>query len=119
MLLFWQQVRLFTSDTFGMDMGNFCREKKHRLLGSSGQTTVEYVLLLAVVFLIVFTIFRNPKFKEFMGENGAFFAATKGIIEHSYQFTLDGIFAWMDGFWIVYQCFNCRLLHAFSHYHGV
>lgn len=39
----------------------------------SGQSTVEYILLLAVVMALFFSIFRSRPFQEFLGEDSTFF----------------------------------------------
>ena len=55
-----------------------------------GQSTVEYILLLAVVMLFVLTVLRHPRFKEFMGEDSQFFAFLKNRFIYTYRLTRDG-----------------------------
>lgn len=52
-----------------------------------GQSTVEYVLLLATVMFIVGLVMRSPLFAELLGEDSRFFANLKKRMEHSYRYT--------------------------------
>ncbi|MDC1173764.1 hypothetical protein OAT67_00080 [Bacteriovoracaceae bacterium] len=50
-----------------------------------GQTTVEYVLLLAVVISFTVAIFQSQRFQEFMGSDSAFFTVIKTRMEYNYR----------------------------------
>lgn len=50
-------------------------KKHHRLLinREAGQSTVEYIMLLAVVMALFFTIYKSRPFQAFLGEDSDFF----------------------------------------------
>lgn len=52
-----------------------------------GQSTIEYVLLLAVVMLLVSIVLRSPLFADLLGKDSSFFKALKDRMEYSYRFT--------------------------------
>jgi len=54
----------------------------------SGQSVVEYALLLAVVVFLVVSIFKSDTFLNWMGPNGSLFQAFKTRIEYSYRYAL-------------------------------
>lgn len=54
---------------------------------SSGQSTIEYVLLLATVMFLVSLVLRLPQFAELTGEDSGFFNALKNRMEYSYRYT--------------------------------
>ena len=59
-----------------------------------GQSTVEYVLLLATVMFIVGLVMRSPLFAELLGEDSSFFTALKERMEYSYRYAhepLNGV----------------------------
>ena len=65
-------------------MGN---KRVHTLLkNESGQTTVEYILLLAVVITFMTTIWNSKALKNFIGEDSDFFNALAQGIRVNYQF---------------------------------
>ena len=51
-----------------------------------GQSTVEYVLLLAVVVSLVFTVINSARFKDLLGEGGGFALRMKDEMEWNYRF---------------------------------
>lgn len=61
-----------------------------RILGSCGQSTVEYILLLAVVISLIYTITNLPAFKRLLGEGGTFAVAMKNQMEWNYRFASQG-----------------------------
>lgn len=50
-----------------------------------GQTTVEYILLLAVVISFTVGIFQSQRFQEFMGSDSDFFQIIKQRLEYNYR----------------------------------
>lgn len=61
--------------------------QKHGLtkLGQAGQSTVEYILLFAVITSIAATIFKSQKFNELFGNNGVVATTYKQRVEFSYR----------------------------------
>ncbi|MEX0798900.1 MAG: hypothetical protein WD025_05620 [Bacteriovoracaceae bacterium] len=55
-----------------------------------GQSTVEYVLLLAVVISLVSVVFKSDFWQSYFGENGKFDEVFRARIEYSYRHTLEG-----------------------------
>ncbi len=53
-----------------------------------GQSVVEYILLLAVIVSLAYSMYSNPKFKTFFGKDG-FFAKMKVGIESSYRYGIE------------------------------
>ena len=51
-----------------------------------GQSTVEYILLLAVVISLVLTVFNSARFKDLLGEGGSFAVRMKDEMEWNYRF---------------------------------
>ena len=51
-----------------------------------GQSTVEYVLLLAVVLTFMTTIWNSKAFKDFFSKDSKFFAAISEKVRVSYRF---------------------------------
>lgn len=49
-----------------------------------GQSTVEYLMLMAVVLFVVYSVFQSDYFKNFFGEDGTFAAVFRQEIEFSY-----------------------------------
>jgi len=69
-------------------MDAFFKKLKNRK--QEGQAVVEYVLLLGVVLIMFLTVFRHPKFQQFLGKEGAFFKQYKLLLEYSYRYGLEG-----------------------------
>lgn len=63
----------------------FYRNKVSYLKNESGQSTVEYILLLAVVATVVFAIFKSEGFNKLFGENGQIVQRYKQQFEFSYR----------------------------------
>ena len=56
---------------------------------NNGQSAVEYILLLAVISSLMFTIFRSERFKQlFQGQSGLFANIRQGMM-YSYRYGLD------------------------------
>ncbi len=53
---------------------------------SRGQSVVEYILLLAVLSSLSFSLFNNRRFKEFLGGDKGFFLTLRKGIEYSYRY---------------------------------
>lgn len=58
-------------------------------LDQNGQSVVEYILLLAVITALSYSLYSNPRFKKFFGERG-FFEAMRTRISFTYRYGLDG-----------------------------
>jgi len=56
------------------------------ILGRSGQSTVEYLLLLAVVISLAYTIINSSRFKELLGEGGTLGTTMRLENEWNYRF---------------------------------
>lgn len=54
--------------------------------GQRGQSTVEYILLLAVVVSLVSTVINSSYFKRFFGENSSFFVSLANSMERNYRY---------------------------------
>jgi hypothetical protein len=65
-------------------MGN---KKYFKILGKRGQSTVEYILLLAVVVTFISTVFNSNAFKQFFGEDSNFFNAIAQGMRASYRYS--------------------------------
>jgi hypothetical protein len=62
--------------------------KKHfKILNQSGQSTVEYILLLVVVVTFITTVFNSRAFKEFFGDDSAFFTAIAEGLRTNYRYS--------------------------------
>ena len=60
------------------------------VLTESGQSTVEYILLIAVIVAILTTFVNSTRFREIMGEGGSFARAIKGETQWNYRFGSQG-----------------------------
>lgn len=67
-------------------MGN----RNVHILNPRGQSTVEYILLLAVVISLIYTVTNMPRFKALLGEGGSFAVAMKNEMEWNYRFASQG-----------------------------
>lgn len=67
-------------------MGN----RDSEILGEAGQSTVEYILLLAVIIAIATTILNSTKFKNLLGKNGRLATMMKQETEWNYRHGLPG-----------------------------
>jgi hypothetical protein len=67
-------------------MGNkigFC------LLNKKGQSTVEYVLLMAVVLTFMTTVWNSKAFEDFFGKDSKFFVAFANSVRVNYRFAAN------------------------------
>jgi hypothetical protein len=62
-----------------------------QILNQSGQSLVEYIMLLAVVFFLVSSVFNSSLFQDFFGPQGTFSRTFKGEVEFSYRHALRGV----------------------------
>ena len=62
-------------------------EDKNFLKKDLGQSTVEYILLLAVVLFLGLSVFRSRYFQDFFSEDSRFFTSIKSQIEVAYRQT--------------------------------
>lgn len=58
---------------------------RHPFLKESGQTVVEYILLLSVVFSLIFTFINSDFYKTMFGENGKLAQGMKSQTEFGYR----------------------------------
>ncbi len=56
-----------------------------RDLKTSGQSTVEYLLLIGVMSLVVFSILNSSLFKSFFGSDADIFKSYKNYIQYTYR----------------------------------
>lgn len=56
-----------------------------RFINQQGQTVVEYILLLSVVFALIFTFINSPFYKSMFGENGKLAQGLKSQTEFGYR----------------------------------
>lgn len=61
------------------------RIKKLYLIEDKGQSTVEYILLLAVIISLVTFVFNSDGFQALFGDNGQFANVYKRELEYSYR----------------------------------
>ena len=59
------------------------------LKNNKGQSTVEYVLLMAVALTFMTTVWNSNAFKEFFSEDSNFFTAFSQRIRTTYQFAAN------------------------------
>ena len=62
------------------------KKQTNFLKNQLGQSTVEYVLLLAVVLSVFFTVFRSRTFQDFFGEDSSFFNAIAQKMRLDYRY---------------------------------
>ena len=55
------------------------------LHNSKGQSIVEYILLLAVLFSIMAAVFNSRAFKNFLGDDAEFFEMLRKRYEYTYR----------------------------------
>ena len=61
--------------------------RRSRLLKSNkGQSTVEYILLMAVVTSLMTTVWNSRAFKDFLGEDSDFFNGIAEMIRLNFQY---------------------------------
>lgn len=59
------------------------------LRNKKGQSTVEYILLLAVVITFMTTVWNSRSFKEFFGEDSSFFTRISQKIRIDYRYAAN------------------------------
>ena len=59
------------------------------LKNNIGQSAVEYILLLAVISSLSYTVYNNKKFKSFLAGKDGMFAAMKKGISYSYRYGVE------------------------------
>lgn len=59
------------------------------LISQSGQSIVEYILLLAVLSSLGYTVFNNKRFKDFLKGKDGMFATMKTGMGYSYRYGLE------------------------------
>jgi len=64
--------------------------KKLFLLNERGQSTVEYILLIAVVVSLVSIFFKSPLFQGYFGDGGKIASTFKGKMEYTYRHGING-----------------------------
>lgn len=60
------------------------------LLGQKGQSAIEYILLLGVIFALGIGIIRSAYFEDFIGQDSRIFAKLERSIEFTYRHALFG-----------------------------
>lgn len=86
--MFWNKIFLRTSYPDCLALARF--QKQLFSVKNSGQTMVEYILLLAVVAVLFGSVFRSKLFTAYFGEQGSFAKVYKNKLEYSYRHGLDG-----------------------------
>ena len=73
-----------------MDVVWMAKSFSTRLLKNKfGQSSVEYILLLAVLTSLGYTFYNNKKFKDFMRGKDGMFATMKKGMSYSYRYGLE------------------------------
>lgn len=62
-----------------------CRTTKKINLKAAGQSTVEYILLMAVMTTIILSILKSDAFQNIFGKDSAFFAEFGKRVQFSYR----------------------------------
>ena len=87
--MLWDEIFIrpghFTSVVM-VRMGN----RNVHILNHRGQSTVEYILLLAVVISLIYTITNSQRFRDLLGEGGSFATTMKSEMEWNYRFGSQG-----------------------------
>lgn len=60
-------------------------KRQIQFLDQKGQSTVEYILLFAVVISLVGFVMKSQRFQELFGEDGKFAKTFRSEIEYSYR----------------------------------
>lgn len=77
-------------------MGKCRNITKKCFLNQKGQSTVEYILLFAVITIAVNTVFRSEAFQAMFGENGKFSKEFRAESEYSYRHAIRGRKLWRE-----------------------
>jgi hypothetical protein len=88
------------------------------ILSSSGQSTVEYILLFTVVTAIAYSIFNGLGFDRIFGPNGTIATTYRNQLEFSYRhgFVKKGAPTEPDYRSGTHESYNGRLFSAFDAY---
>ncbi|MBF0208507.1 MAG: hypothetical protein HQK53_16650 [Oligoflexia bacterium] len=54
-------------------------------MGNNAQSTIEYLLLIAVIVSIMVGVFKSQTMQDIVGPDAAFFKKVASTIEHSYR----------------------------------
>jgi hypothetical protein len=65
-------------------------DDNEKFLNQLGQSTVEYILLLAVISFVTTSLFNSSMFKDYFGEDGTFVTTYKYELEYSYRHGVRG-----------------------------
>ena len=63
---------------------------QNNLTDQRGQTAVEYILLVAVIAGLVFTVLKSDEFKAIFGKEGKFGTVFRSEVEYSYRHARGG-----------------------------
>ncbi len=58
---------------------------------NSGQSLVEYILLLSVMTTIIFSVINSRTFQNFFGEDSGFFSNIERYTEYSFRHAREGM----------------------------
>ena len=64
--------------------------KKQLSLDKSGQSSVEYIILLGMVVLLTLSILNNDYVQNFIGKDAAIFAQFSKYYQYSFRYPLPG-----------------------------
>lgn len=56
-----------------------------RIINQAGQSTVEYIMLMALMATLVFGVLKSDPFQEIFGDNSRYFSGLASIIQFSYR----------------------------------
>ncbi len=87
--MFWDEIFFRSSHFTSVVMVGMGNRNVH-ILNHRGQSTVEYILLLAVVISLIVTVTNMPRFKALLGEGGSFATTMKNEMEWNYRFASQG-----------------------------
>ena len=65
-------------------------KRSNFFLSTKGQTTVEYIMLIAVVISLVAFVARSKIFTDYFGEEGEFSETFRSQFEYTYRHGLNG-----------------------------
>ncbi len=69
---------------------NIFSQLRHHANKNSGQSVVEYVMILAVVVVLVMTVLRSAGFKNFFGPDSPLFEKYAKYLEYTYRHGMSG-----------------------------
>ena len=55
------------------------------IIGRQGQSTIEYLLLIAVIVIVVTAVFRHQRLQAFLGREGEFFQQYARSLGYNYR----------------------------------